>query len=839
MTMRVVPRAPASFQETTAFRKLALVSDSDGLQAKASRFLDAAIPVLDSIATGPFRYYTLHNRDHAKKVLHLAEHILHPTTVDQLTSFEWLLLIYSACLHDMGLAVSAREIETTLDSSEYQEYLRDNPVLLEAVGRKRAELAVLPESQRPAHEVDLADLHIVGLTGFLRPSHAKPDRYRTIIRTLRSALSGDDPFSIRGVSFEDELIEICASHNLSATVLADIHSAHRERFPRHLVVADHQANMQFIASVLRLSDILDCDFERTPRVLFDNLGIRDRGIPGAEVSLQEWERHLAVQQLEIFDDELVLRATSHHPVIEATINAFAREIEKEVRDTTAILRRNPQDVGSQYQLAIPVTVRADVRSRGYVYMDLAVRLDEAAVTALLMGTRLYPTRYAAVRELIQNGLDACAIRQHVEGSTIYRPQVEVADSTDGDGVVWLVVRDNGIGMSQDVLRDHFFRVGSSYYSSSGFERMLRSRHLERIPVISRFGIGFLSVFMLGSAVDIETRRAVALGDDSTGWRVRVQQHGALAYVQRDNSLPEGTTVRVRLDPSGEATDGVLDKIVGYLRENVLRPPIGIDVRLRDVHFRLSPRVFTEALPEGAATRAYGAIAPRLRTVRIDSEQYTNLFSGPIFLVFATNPPSTDLDIKLDGKPMAFYSTAQEHFRLDPKLMFADFGGTRITVAGFRMTMKRLSALLRRGRSAIPAVYDLDFKPSPIVDFDVTRTKIRDEAMELRSQIRDVILKGLKAQNIFEMLSESAKSAAVGREVRVEWGALRSDEDLIDDESLLERVADALPPQPWGVGVHGDVAGRLGISRGLAYKALSTLIATGRVPRPQPIVIKRI
>ena len=118
------------------------------MQAKASRFLDAAIPVLDGIAAGPFRYYTLHNRDHAKKVLHLAEHILHPTTVDQLTSFEWLLSIYSACLHDMGLAVNAREIETTLDSSEYQEYLRDNPVLLEAVGRKRTEVAAVPESQR-------------------------------------------------------------------------------------------------------------------------------------------------------------------------------------------------------------------------------------------------------------------------------------------------------------------------------------------------------------------------------------------------------------------------------------------------------------------------------------------------------------------------------------------------------------------------------------------------------------------------------------------------------------------------------------------------------------------
>ena len=89
-------------------------------------------------------------------------------------------------------------------------------------------------------------------------------------------------------------------------------------FPRRFVVSDHTANLQFVAALLRLTDILDFDFERTPRVLFDSLGLKHKTLPGSEVSIQEWEKHLAVQQLEIRDSETIVKARCKHPAIEAS-----------------------------------------------------------------------------------------------------------------------------------------------------------------------------------------------------------------------------------------------------------------------------------------------------------------------------------------------------------------------------------------------------------------------------------------------------------------------------------------------------------------------------------------
>ena len=135
-------------------------------------------------------------------------------------------------------------------------------------------------SEKARIELELADLHCVALANYLRPLHANDTKYKGLIELLRKVNNGNDIFEIRNVSFEDELIDICVSHNLDAAVLAEMKSAHDERFDRDLVISDHRANTQFLAAALRISDILDFDFERTPRVLFECFGLRNNNLPG-------------------------------------------------------------------------------------------------------------------------------------------------------------------------------------------------------------------------------------------------------------------------------------------------------------------------------------------------------------------------------------------------------------------------------------------------------------------------------------------------------------------------------------------------------------------------------
>src|SRR5262249_20173982 len=137
-------------------------------------------------------------------------------------------------------------------------------------------------------------------------------------------------------SFETDLIQICESHNLNPTILGEMKTAHEDRFPRATPIGGFHVNTQFIAALLRLADILDFDYERTPKSLFESLGIENSNLPGAAVSLFEWQKHLSIHTIEITKEEIVVSGVCKHPIIEAGIREFCQIIEREIQDTSAV-----------------------------------------------------------------------------------------------------------------------------------------------------------------------------------------------------------------------------------------------------------------------------------------------------------------------------------------------------------------------------------------------------------------------------------------------------------------------------------------------------------------------
>jgi molecular chaperone HtpG len=75
--MAIVPIPPAAVEECAVMKALRKTAgQGDGAFDKALVLVQNATPLLDLIIAGPFKEYTLHNRDHAKKILHLAEHLI-------------------------------------------------------------------------------------------------------------------------------------------------------------------------------------------------------------------------------------------------------------------------------------------------------------------------------------------------------------------------------------------------------------------------------------------------------------------------------------------------------------------------------------------------------------------------------------------------------------------------------------------------------------------------------------------------------------------------------------------------------------------------------------------
>lgn len=522
--MVIIVRPPDDIKQCRLYQRLTESSSpQDGCSEKAAAFIRHVAPLADLSIAGPFKEYTLHNRDHAKKLVHLAEYIISKDTLASLSPLECLCFLYSAFLHDLGLSLTSLERDKILKSAEFIDSLREWPALWDALSTARKRLEELKALNLTSHEMEAQILSIeteifqfqeAGLSAFLRPLHATRNRYEEIIRLIKNASHRDDLFSVNDVPFEDLLIDINVSHNQDVGVLAEIRGPYNEKFPRDLSIGGQRLNLQFIAAVLRVSDILDFDRERTPVILFESLGLASRTLPGSEVSLSEWQKHMAVHDITIDEDEIVVSADCEHPAIEKTIRDFCQIMEREVRDTLAILRHNKKQIADDYQLNLPVCFRPRIRSKNYIYSDVSFQLNQTAISSLLMGDRLYSNLAAPIRELIQNSIDACNARTDIIQDPLYKPMLLVSIYEDKIHRHWIQVEDNGIGMDEGVIAKYFLQIGNSYYNSPEFERLYRqSGRTNHFVPVAKFGIGLASVFMIADALEATTRCSSSLRQD--------------------------------------------------------------------------------------------------------------------------------------------------------------------------------------------------------------------------------------------------------------------------------------------------------------------------------------
>jgi len=139
---------------------------------------------------------------------------------------------------------------------------------------------------------------------------------------------------------------------------------------------------------------------------------------------------------------------------------------------------------------------------GYKYRPLRLTLADPSIIDLIRGAHLYTDRWIGVSELIQNAIDACRIRQELTtrdetSKDKYQPEIVVIlDPENGTASI----KDNGVGMTTDIIHDYLLTVGRSYYSSSEF-----AAQRFNFKPIGRLGMGFLSSFSLSDKVVVKTR----------------------------------------------------------------------------------------------------------------------------------------------------------------------------------------------------------------------------------------------------------------------------------------------------------------------------------------------
>jgi hypothetical protein len=550
-----------------AFARRANDGQREMVRVLTTRAADRLDRVVETLPT-----YTLHNRVHALNVVERMGDLL-GARVDDVTAVEGALLILSAYHHDIGMVFTPEERAAIREERWFPQFLDRHPDAFLAV------------------EAASGDLPIEIAEWYCRWRHA--DRVTVY-------LDGLPPESLGWgvVSLKDWLAVVCRSHNQDHTVLRD-----DVVYKTDLLVGGDRSDLRMCAVLLRLADILDFDNSRSPDGVYEHLGLGRRQTSRETHSDVEWRKHLASEGFTFPKDPkerqapylLGYSAAPQRPAVEHDLREFLDVIEGELGRSAGVLGScSPR----WRDLVLPDRIdRSNIHSQGYKYGPYRFDLDRHQVLELFMGENLYESPYSFVRELLQNAIDASRHRRFYErsrGDDRFEPApIRVSEWRDEDHRHWVRFDDFGMGMSEEIVREFFLKVGESYYSSSSFRaEVLRSQSKESrefVP-ISRFGIGVLSCFVVGDQVEVSTLRAgpgdagqpairLSLPGLESFYTLQVEgEMSAEPMPAPDGKEPgyralPGTSVAVRIDARKEAGQLNLREVI---EKYVFAPPVSVE-----------------------------------------------------------------------------------------------------------------------------------------------------------------------------------------------------------------------------------------------------------------------
>ena len=168
-------------------------------------------------------------------------------------------------------------------------------------------------------------------------------------------------------------------------------------------------------------------------------------------------------------------------------------------------------------------------------------MDISKITNLFMGEQLYGDKRFGLREIIQNSIDACMVRDEINKSFgidqdySYKPEIFIIFDRENNQVI---IRDNGIGMNDYIIENFFLNIGASYYLSRDFKKL----NLNYSPS-EHLGIGFLACFMLSDEVYVRT----AYWQENAEYEFHfIKGDKFVSKIEKEKSF-SGTEVRLDLD----------------------------------------------------------------------------------------------------------------------------------------------------------------------------------------------------------------------------------------------------------------------------------------------------
>jgi hypothetical protein len=524
------------------------------------------------------------------------------TDLNELNEFEVVLLIYAALLHDVGMAVSDENIEL-IKNDKFKHFEAKYSSLLKTY--ENDEELALQEYVR-IHHSSLSGLYIL--------EHLNNKLFDSATKNKNNIDSAINNLAL-----------ICQSHTENYDWL-------KKKLSTEAFIGDYKYNSQYIASILRLGDILDFDSTRTPYKLYEI-------IAPIGVSKNEWLQHFCIYNNNkiIFSSDNNYKLISFHgesknPKIHRKILGYIDWVQNELSNSIDLV----SSMESRYKLNFSQNLTVDIKPIGYTYSNFKISLNYYAISSLLMGEKIYGNRVFGLRELVQNSIDACFLKKSIEdkrkylGRDSYFPKVKIIIDHSNKQVL---ISDNGIGMNLDVIKNNFLNIGFSYYKSKDF--LYKGYNYNPI---GNFGIGFLSCFMLSETVIVKTRYL----DSAVTYLIELEKGSEYTSISEIEDFSfVGTEIRLDLESCLDVFENQKENLISFLNTVFITDNVNIEV-IDEIH--------------SSSTRINNCLAhndSRSSSHTIDLKNYLNGIEGFIGVKNRSNFINNVLDFEFRGNLYVF------------------------------------------------------------------------------------------------------------------------------------------------------------------------------------------
>lgn len=512
-----------------------------GIKEKVSNILDMIGKV-----EGIFSTYTIHNISHVDAMLEMLDWLIPPSTQEKMTTIDWLTIVLSIYLHDLGMFVTTEEYNLRMKNAKFKNFLerlKNDADYDEYIAR--TEKMNSDEKDRFFYQEFVRMQHASRIREWITGRHSS--HWGETIKPIADEIAkmmADLPSR-----FIEHLAIVCDSHHKD-----DLDNT--ERYPlcqRYGNKSEELANIQYAAIMLRTADLLHMTKDRTPSVMYKTIRLSDpKGVESWKKQSGTFSVNMSCRDFDPNDVDshfIIVGAdfTEEEPFFALTeYLAYSNEQIKQSKRWVDSSQNKPD--GKYYSFPWH-KVEGDILVEGNEPFKMNFKLDRGKLLNLLVGHTIYNDPTVAVRELLQNAIDAVRFQNHLDKREVGGQRDKIEPEMGQVTVNWnpdnreLIVEDNGIGMNLDIIKYHLMRVGKSFYDSPEFY----TEYSDYTP-ISQFGIGILTCFMISDDIEIITCQKdggyrIRMSSVEADYLLKKLENGHLSLKGLE---PHGTRVKVRL-----------------------------------------------------------------------------------------------------------------------------------------------------------------------------------------------------------------------------------------------------------------------------------------------------